>query len=185
MCRDLQEVKRSLEFTRSEPDDLKVTLTSVTSGAIKHLQSNTEALLVNNKHCFAKVEYLENQSQRNNVTVDSIPESPSESWSDSEKKFREILSGKMKIDHKHTEIECAHCTGKLLCRNDSKKPSPMVVKLLRYKDKLRILSNAKILKGMNIYISEDYSAVRQKCKESIPQMKTERARGFLVHLSYC
>ena len=91
----------------------------------------------------------------------------------------------MKIDPKLVEIERAHRTGKLLTSEDVKRPRPMVVKLLRHKDKQTILSKAKILKGTSIYINEDYSdAVRQKRKELVPEMKAARARGDIAYLKY-
>lgn len=185
LSRVVQEVKRSLEYSQSEVEELKATLKSVTTGAIKHLQSNTEALQIDNKYWLAKVEYLENQSRRNNIVIDGIPESPDESWSDSEKKLREILSGKMKIDQKHIEIERAHRIGRPLADGDGKRPRSMIVKLFRHKDKLEILSKASKLKGTNIYINEDYSdAVRQKRKELLPEMRAARARGEWAYLKY-
>ena len=84
--REVQDLKRSLEYSQKEVDELKTTLESLTSGTIKHLQSNTESLKADNKQWMAKVDYLENQSRRNNIVVDGIPESPDEKWSDSEEK---------------------------------------------------------------------------------------------------
>lgn len=185
LSREMQEVKRSLEYSQKEVDELKTTLNSVTNGAIKHLQSNTETLLADNKRSLDKVEYLENQSRRNNIVIDGIPETPEESWSDSEKKFREILSGKMKIDQKHIEIERAHRIGRPLADGAGKRPRSMIVKLARYKDRQTILSKANNLKGTNIYMNEDFSdAVRQKRKDLLPEMRAARARGEWAYLKY-
>jgi len=76
--REMQEVKKSLEYSQREVDELKATLKSVTTGAIKHLQSNIETLQADNNHWLVKVEYLENQSRRNNIVVDGNSESPDE-----------------------------------------------------------------------------------------------------------
>lgn len=100
LLKHMQDVKKSLEYSQREIDDLKTSLESVTSSAIKSLQSKTEALLADNKRWLDKTEYLEKQSRRNNIVIDGIPESPEESWSEAEKKFREILGGKMNIDQK-------------------------------------------------------------------------------------
>lgn len=72
------------------------------------------------------------QSRRNSIVIDGISESPDESWSESEKKLRGILTGKMKIDQRHIEIEQGSCWPVMM----GKRPRPMVVKLLRHKDKL-------------------------------------------------
>ena len=48
------------------------------------------------------------------------------------------------------------------------RPSPIVVKLLRFKDKVAVLERAKNLRGTYIFLNEDYpEAVRQKWKELI------------------
>lgn len=107
------------------------------------------------------MDYIENQSLRNNIIIDGVDESPNEKWTETEEKFRSLLSEKMKIDHQHMEIERARRSGKPVSMGN--KPRPIAVKLLRHKDKLSILAKAKILKGSNIYINEDFSdTVRQK-----------------------
>lgn len=185
LTREIQEVKSSLEFSQREVDELKASLKSVTTGDIKNLKSDTEALKVDKKHCLDKVEYLDNQSRRNNIVIDGIPESPDESWSDSEKKFREILSEKMNIDQKHIEIERAHRIGRPLADGEGKRPRSMIVKLFRHKDRQAILSKANNLKGTHIYMNEDFSdAVRQKRKELLPEMRAARARGDWAYLKY-
>lgn len=185
LSREMQEVKRSLEFSQREVDELKATLKYVTTDAVKHLQSNIEALQADNKHWLDKMEYLENQSRRNNIVIDGIPESPDESWADSEKKFRGILSEKMKIDQKLIEIERAHRIGRPSNDGEGKRPRSMIVKLCRYKDRQVILSKANHLKGTNIYVNEDFTdAVRQKRKELLPEMRAARARGEWAYLKY-
>ena len=47
----------------------------------------------------------------------------------------------------------------------------IVVKFLRFKDKVAVLGRAKNLRGMYIFLNEDYpEAVCQKRKELIPAM---------------
>ncbi|KAI8486043.1 hypothetical protein Bbelb_361430 [Branchiostoma belcheri] len=76
-----------------------------------------------------KVDYLENQSRRNNIVIDGIvDDNNKETWADTEVK-RDI------------EIERAHRNGTY--NKENPRPRQAVVKLLRYKDKQLILSRAR------------------------------------------
>ena len=59
-----------------------------------------------------KIEYLENQSRRNNIRIDGIPEEPDETWEDPESKAKVALESKLNLPFK-VEIERAHRTGKV------------------------------------------------------------------------
>ena len=56
------------------------------------------------------------------------------------------------LDIENVEIERAHRAG----RKNRKNPRRIVYKLLRFKDKQNILREAKLLKGTDIFINEDY-----------------------------
>ena len=62
---------------------------------------------------------------------------------------------------------------------------PIVVKFLRFKDKVAVLERTKNLRGTYIFLNEDYpEAVRQKRKELIPAMKAARARENIAYIRY-
>lgn len=122
----MQEVKRSLEYSQREVDELKATLKTITIDAVKPLQSNIDTL----QHWLAKVEYLENQSRRNNIVIDGIPESSDESW-----------TPKRNLEKSNN--------------GEHKRPRSMIVKLCMYKNRQAILSKANHVKGTNIYVNED------------------------------
>lgn len=65
-----------------------------------------------------KADHLENQSRRNNIIVDHIPESVTEKWAETEEKLRKILMDKMSIDHWQIELERTHTTGKVVAKGD-------------------------------------------------------------------
>jgi len=50
---------------------------------------------------------------------------------------------------------------------------PMLVKLLRYRDKLQIKSNAKLLKGTNIFINDDMTLEERQKEGSLRKKKRE------------
>lgn len=61
----------------------------------------------------------------------------------------------------------------------------MIVKLLHYKNKEKILKQAKKLKGTKFFINEDFSErVRQRRKELLPQLREARKQGNFAFLKY-
>ena len=81
-------------------------------------------------------------------------------------------------------IERAHRTGNP-SGYSGKRPRPIMIKFLRYKDKMDVLGKAKDLKGTKIYVNEDYTeAVRLKRKELIPAMKAARERGDIAYIRH-
>lgn len=67
-------------------------------------------------HC-EKMEYLKNQSHRNNIRIDRNPEEPGETCEDTESKTKMALESKLNISFK-VEIERAHPTVKVNQRSD-------------------------------------------------------------------
>ncbi|XP_035660128.1 protein unc-13 homolog C-like [Branchiostoma floridae] len=181
IIREVQEIKDSLHFSQKEIDDNKLNL-------YRHVQKvediETEITLLK-KDITAndtKVDNLENQSRRNNILIDVVPDTKDETWDQCEQKVRDLLKEKLKLDPKQIEIERAHRNGRF---QDGGRPRPIVAKLLRFKDKDTIIKRAKYLKGSTIYMSEDFSEkVRQKRKELIPEMKAARERGNIAYLKF-
>ena len=79
------------------------------------------------------------------------------------------------------DIERAHKAG----RKSRNKPRTIVCKLLRFKDKQNILRKAKLLKGTNIFINEDYcqDTVEYR-KELWEEVKVLRSQGKIAYLNY-
>lgn len=129
------------------------------------------------------MEYLEGQSRRNNLVFEGLPESPNETWAESEDKVRKLPVENLKMGPQHAiEMEWAHRTSKPAQNGRSR---PMVVKFLRYKNKQAVLTKAKFLKDTGIYINEDYTeAVRQRRRELLPAMRAARGRGDIAYLKH-
>ena len=65
------------------------------------------------------------------------------------------------------------------------RPMPIVVKLLRFKEKMAVLERDKIFRGTNIFLNLDFSeAVHQRRKELIPAMKAAREHGNIAYIDY-
>ena len=58
------------------------------------------------------VNYLENQSRRNNLCIEGLPEQPGETWTDTELKVGELLITKLQLHGDNIEIERALRNGK-------------------------------------------------------------------------
>ena len=85
---------------------------------------------------------LEDRSRRNNLRVDGIKERPNETWEDYENELHTLFKESLGIEE---EVERAHRV-----RTDKSKksntPRTIVFRILNYKDKVKILRNAKKLK---------------------------------------
>ena len=127
-----------------------------------------------------KVDYLENQSRRNNLIFDGITEEFKESWADSERKVCKVLKDNLQIQDRPV-IERAHRVGRI----KPERNRPIVVKFLNYKDRESILLNARKLRGTSYSIREDLSEkVLAKRREQMPQFKEARDAGKVAYFNY-
>ncbi|XP_065684069.1 uncharacterized protein LOC136096583 [Hydra vulgaris] len=104
---------------------------------------------------------LENRSRRNNLRIDGIYEKPNENWAECENVVKEMFKKQLKINY-DIIIERAHRVGH---PKEDKKPRTIVLKLLNFQDKTKILSATKNLRGTGIYVNEDFA------KETIESRK--------------
>ena len=107
---------------------------------------------------------LEDRSRRNNLRIDGIKEEPNETWEACEKKIQDVIADKMGMES-GVEIDRRHRIGPRKTKTD--RPRTVVCRLNRFKDKQRILNNAKKLKDMGIYIYEDFSKDTMELKKSL------------------
>ena len=83
LMKDVQSVKSSLEFTQAQVEEL------ITSDLrVKEVKVQIEDL-------GNKLDDLENRSRRNNLRFEGIPESPKETWQESESKIKLLISSHM------------------------------------------------------------------------------------------
>ncbi|KAH9359803.1 hypothetical protein HPB48_015816 [Haemaphysalis longicornis] len=95
---------------------------------------------------------LENRLRKNNLVIYGLPETLTETADGLLKSVVDLISVKLAV--KCDDIERCHRLGAAKGR----KPRPVIIKLLDYRTKLSILTNARKLKGTPVYINEDYSA---------------------------
>ena len=122
---------------------------------------------------------LEDRSRRNNLRIDGIVENENETWSDTQKKAEELFGKILGVEN--VDVERAHRSGK----KQAGKPRSIVLKLLNWKDKQKILLNCHKLKGRKIYVYEDFSReTMEKRKMLWNKVKDLRRQGKFAIISY-
>ena len=130
-----------------------------------------------------KMEYLENQSRRNNIRVNGIPEETDETWDDVERKVKVLVKETLGVDN--IEIERAH-------RVESRKKAPrgavgnkpgtIVAKLRDWKQRELILRKARQAKPAGVYFSEDLAlATLQRREALVPKLKAAKDEGKIAY----
>ena len=105
VVKSVAELKASLEYSQQDINDLKEA-----ADAIDDMDKELEDIQCRLHKREEKLEYLENQSQRNNVRIDGIPEEDNETWLNTETKAKEVLQEKLHLSFELV-IERVHRTG--------------------------------------------------------------------------
>ena len=100
LVKSVAEVKSSLEYTQRDEDDL-----GKIADKLKDAEEEISTLQTDLRTQDWKLEYLENQSRRNNIRVSGIPESPDETWEVAEAKVKQAIQEQLGVD---VDIERAH-----------------------------------------------------------------------------
>ena len=173
------ELRVSLEYSQQDIAAMKDSMNlheksgQTTSSDVSSVQDRLSKLEIS-------PDYLENQTNRNNVVFDGVPEHRAESWEDSEKKVLEIIENTMDLDN--VVVERAHRVGR---SKSSQRARPIVVKFLKFKDREAVLRSGKKLQGSSMYVREDLSEkVLAKRKAQLPQLREARQNGKVAYFSY-
>ena len=171
------DLKNSLEFSQKDIEDLKPSLLK-----LQELDSAIEEIQDDLDHQEEKMEYLENQSRRNNVRVNGIPEEDNETWEETKAKVKQVLKDELNLNSA-PDIERAHRVGKSSRRpawaqNSASRPRTIVCRLRDWKERETILKCARRIKPDNIFVKEDLSpATLEKEKVNVQRWKQPREQG--------
>lgn len=175
---EVVEIKQSLQFSQKDIDIL-LSSKSTQEDLVHSLKDGLGTLEVGLENLTSKVDYLENQSRRNNLRFDGVPETPKETWDESEEKIQDILKTKFGFSSQPL-IERAHRVGPV-------KPQtirPIVVKFNQFKVRDQVLHNGNKLKGSKIFVNEDLSErVMERRREQLQLLKDARSQGKLAYFS--
>jgi hypothetical protein len=188
----LDSVNTRIDSVLAQVVEVKTTLTSALQRLDK-LESTDKAL----KEEFAQIEesvhdldekadYLENQSRRNNLRVDGIPEAATETWEVTEAAVRCSLIKDLGLPFAQADalkIERAHRTGRRI--KNKNKPRPIVVKFLSFKDRELILKRARAIKPNGVKYREDFSSriIHARIAQQAELVK-QRSLGKIAYFSY-
>lgn len=184
VVKSVGELKASLEFSQGDIDDLQESVAKITDME-EELDDIQQCL---DKHD-EKIEYLENQSRRNNIRIDGIPEETNESWSVTEEIVKKVLTEKLHLEFEPT-IERAHRIGGKLRPSGSGNPSEslrsrprtIVCRLNNWKEKEAILKSARQRKPTGLFINEDLATeTLEKRKEQMERFKDAKRAGKLAY----
>lgn len=130
-------------------------------------------------HLADKVDYIENQSRRNNIVFYGIEERDGwESWEVSERLVLEVLQ-MMDISIGNMEIDRAHRVGKRKGRR------PIVARFAFFKRREEILRGGRKLHNTGLAVSEDFSdRVRYVRFQLKPHLEKARTEGHQATLRY-
>ena len=174
--KDLFDSRVEIESLKSTNESFKTSIAELITDSqnLKPIVVNSEAT---QKSTAARIDYLEDQSRRNNLRFDGLHEDNGENWEQSTKKVQDLLSQKLGFENS-ISIERAHRVGKI----NPQKPRTIVAKFLNFNDKQNIIRNSHKLRGSNVFINEDLSlASLAKRREQLPQLKEARSRGKIAY----
>ena len=174
-------LENSLEFSLKDIDDLKPSLLK-----LQELDSAIEEIQDDLDHQEEQMEYLENQSRRNNVRVDGIPEEDNETWEETEAKVKQVLKDELNLTSA-PDIERAHRVAKSSRRpasaqNSASCPQTIVFRLHDWKEREAILKCARRIKRDNTFVKEDLSpATLEKRKSQGAKMEAAKRAGKIAY----
>ena len=149
---ELGEVKNACNFLTEETTDLRSQIKINEGNLTSHNKKQNEVI--------SKTVDLEDRSRRNNLLFFNIPEASKDGRSDNEnceEKIIHILEEKQFFSSDYEiYIDRAHRLGPKR-NHETDRPRPIIVRFSYYKDKQKIITNGKKLKGTGIGVSEDFS----------------------------
>ena len=102
---------------------------------------------------------MEDRSRCNNLHFDGLTEDPNDTWEDCERKVQDALLNNLNIED-NIEIDYCHHFGK---RRGSR-PRTIVCRFLPFKDKQKILQNAKKLKILEYLYTRTFGVIPWNCE---------------------
>ena len=161
LSEEIQDNNKRLERLNKETVDLKISLETSqevfekkfqkVDGNLskqKHKEDINELWEDNDQLC-ERLRDLEDTSRRDNLRIDGIAEVGNETWEQTEEILQNLFKEKLQLES--ISVERAHRVGDK--ENNNKRT--IVVKLASFKDRLKIISETRKLKGTNISINED------------------------------
>ena len=181
--KDITDLQASLQFTQAKFDDNNQKMEQIGVTLSMHSENlndiNQQADQVDNQ-----LEYLENQSRRNNIRITGIPEDKDneQSWDDTEVVVKQSIKDKLNIGEDF-EIERCHRVNSRTRRSNyrsgqAEEPRPIVAKFSKWKEKEIVLKKAREIKPQGVRFLADLSSrTIQKRSDQVPKLLEARRQG--------
>ena len=183
---DITDLKQSLSFSQGQLDTTMNNVKCIDQ-KILHYQQNFKDIGHPLDTMDSNLEYMENQSRRNNVKIMGVPEDKKEekNWDDTENLVKKLIAEKLDVQD-NVEIERCHRvnhkrninrSGRLISKDDEK-PRNIVDKFASWKVKERVLKKAREIGPANIKFVADLSQkTLDKRAAQIDNLKAARSAG--------
>jgi len=135
---------------------------------LKELHERIDFTIEENSKLNNNLRQQEGRNRRNNLRIDGLKENEGETTKDVEEKVRNLFKDSLGIHHE-IEIERAHKTG----RRTGSKQRTIVMK---YKDKLTVLKEARKLKNTDIWINENFSKATAGIRKSLEEFLCQKLK---------
>ena len=173
--KDTKEFKQSLEFSQKDIDELKPCKTK-----LAEIEDDIEDIYDSIDYHMDKLEYLENQSRRNNIRIDGILEEENESRDTTEEKVKKFLAEKLNPEEA-LHVERAHLVGRVVS-GSRRRPRTIVCKLRDFKQKEKILKMTRRIKPVGLYLNEDLAKeTLDKREEQRPKLEEAKRNGKVAY----
>lgn len=127
-----------------------------------------------------KLEYLENQSRRNNIRIDGISEEENESWDTTAEKVKHVLTEKLGLVTE-PDIERVHRIGWFVA-GSRRRPRTIVCRLRDWRQKDLIIRSARRIKPAGLFINEDLAKeTMEKREDQRPKMEEAKRNGKMAY----
>ena len=173
--KDTKEFKQSLEFSQKDIDELKPCKTK-----LAEIEDDIEDIYDSIDYHMDKLEYLENQSRRNNIRIDGILEEENESRDTTEEKVKKVLAEKLNPEEA-LHVERAHLVGRVVS-GSRRRPRTIVSKLRDFKQKEQILKMTRRIEPVGLYLNEDLAKeTLDKREEQRPKLEEAKRNGKVAY----
>ena len=193
--KDFEELKRSLEFSQKDLRDTDIKVTNLESKVeqVRMKARDQEGFM---DYVEDQMEYMENQSRRNNVKILGLREDKEKetSWEETEKIVKNVIRNQLQIKE-DIHIERAHRVGKprplgshddASDNDDADRPKltrPIIAKFTFWKQKEKVLRAARQKKPKDIRLFPDFAKrTLDRRAEKIPELIEQRKKGKIAYL---
>ena len=180
--RDVSDLRSRLEFSQVSISSIEAKLEAVNTQIATQAKS-VEAYGSNVGGLEDQMEYLENQSRRNNIRIIGVAEQENETWEKSEELVKGLVKEKLGVTEE-LEIERAHRVGKKRGHNETRPdgssfgPRPIVAKFMSWKQREMVVTSARQKRPKGISFFPDLSKrTLQRRADQIPLMIQARKEG--------